>query len=40
MVEAIRDQWLIVTAVVVVVALGVWLLVGWSMGGHWRRRRQ
>jgi len=35
MVQAIRDQWVIVAAIVVVAALGVWLLAGW-----WARRHQ
>jgi hypothetical protein len=35
MVQAIRDQWMIVAAIVVVAALGMWLLADW-----WARRRQ
>jgi hypothetical protein len=30
MVEAIRDQWMIVVAIVVLVGLGVWLWTTWS----------
>ena len=32
MVQAIRDQWVIVAAIVVVAALGIWLLAGWWAG--------
>ena len=28
MVQAIRDQWVIIVAVVILAALGLWLLVG------------
>ena len=35
MVQAIRDQWVIVAAMVVVAELGVWLLTDW-----WARRHQ
>jgi len=34
MVEAIRDQWVIAAALVVVAAVGLWLLVErWTAGG-------
>jgi hypothetical protein len=35
MVQAIRDQWMIAVAIVVVAAIGVWLLADW-----WARRHQ
>ena len=39
MVQAIRDQWVIALAIVVVVGVVVWLVVDrWSAGG-WRRGR-
>jgi hypothetical protein len=37
MVEAIRDQWVIAIAVVVVIGVAVWLLVDRLMSGASRR---
>lgn len=39
MVQAIRDQWLIAIAVVVVIGLAVWLLVEHLTSGASRRGR-
>jgi hypothetical protein len=39
MVQAIRDQWVIASAIVVVVGVVAWLLVDRWIAGGWRRGR-
>jgi hypothetical protein len=39
MVQAIRDQWLIVAAVVAVMAIAVWLAIDRWRSRAWRRGR-
>ena len=39
MVQAIRDQWLVVAAIVLVMAIAVWLVIDRWRAGAWRRGR-
>ena len=39
MVQAIRDQWLVVAAIVVVMAIAAWLAIDRWKSGAWRRDR-